>query len=439
MFSNPFNTRKDPVLSAIEEAMKDSELRRTAEAIVNEAFDVYSRNAVIREELADYDATIAEVYAALKEGKLDPVGHEDKDIDNDGDHDKSDKYLLNRRAVRSKAIKEEEQLDELSYEKVKEYHKKAKAANVAAREKHGPGAPLRKGTGHAVSKLMGIAKVNPTQKIDEISQELKSRYIDKAMASAEELRGKGFTKKFFPKKGPKAEKAREKMEKRVTGMQTAFSTMSEAAYSAKAARASEDIGKPGKMFSKIAKSAGEKYGSKERGEKVAGAILKRIRAKHMREEQIDELSAFGAEFAAARKAGLSQFPSKVTGKMTTTALKTEPTSTSTSNPKSTSVPLPPTKPVAGPPATNWRDPGTLDYSKSNTPKEKTPSGPPMPSMKEPSGPPMSAAPAPQNPDQNKTKWTPTSSAPAKDSTNRTSSSSTIAESVQVGNRTYRIV
>ena len=35
---------------------------------------------------------------------LDPVGQEDKDIDNDGDHDKTDKYLLNRRKVRSAAI-----------------------------------------------------------------------------------------------------------------------------------------------------------------------------------------------------------------------------------------------------------------------------------------------------------------------------------------------
>ena len=52
----------------------------------------------------------------------------------------------------------------------------------------------------------------------------------------------------------------------------------EASYSAKAARAGKDIGKPGKMFSKIAKSAGEKYGSEERGEKVAGAVLKRLRA-----------------------------------------------------------------------------------------------------------------------------------------------------------------
>jgi hypothetical protein len=43
--------------------------------------------------------------ANVTSGKgLDPVGREDKDIDNDGDHDKSDKYLLNRRKVRSSEI-----------------------------------------------------------------------------------------------------------------------------------------------------------------------------------------------------------------------------------------------------------------------------------------------------------------------------------------------
>jgi hypothetical protein len=47
--------------------------------------------------------------AKAKSGKgLDPVGQEDKDIDNDGDHDKTDKYLLNRRKVRSKAIAKED-------------------------------------------------------------------------------------------------------------------------------------------------------------------------------------------------------------------------------------------------------------------------------------------------------------------------------------------
>ena len=40
----------------------------------------------------------------LTEKKLDPVGKEDKDIDNDGDHDKSDKYLIARRKKVGKII-----------------------------------------------------------------------------------------------------------------------------------------------------------------------------------------------------------------------------------------------------------------------------------------------------------------------------------------------
>jgi hypothetical protein len=50
-------------------------------------------------------------------------------------------------------------------------------------------------------------------------------------------------------------------------------------YSAKAARAGKDIGKPGKNFSKIATKAGKKYGSKAAGKRVAGAILAKQRAK----------------------------------------------------------------------------------------------------------------------------------------------------------------
>jgi hypothetical protein len=42
-------------------------------------------------------------FTPVKEA-LDPVGKEDKDIDNDGDHDKSDKYLLNRRKAIGKAM-----------------------------------------------------------------------------------------------------------------------------------------------------------------------------------------------------------------------------------------------------------------------------------------------------------------------------------------------
>jgi hypothetical protein len=58
----------------------------------------------------------------------------------------------------------------------------------------------------------------------------------------------------------------------------------EAGYSAKAARAGKDIGKPGKNFGKIAKGAAERYGSKAAGERVAGAVLNKLRAKEGVEE-----------------------------------------------------------------------------------------------------------------------------------------------------------
>lgn len=51
-------------------------------------------------------------------------------------------------------------------------------------------------------------------------------------------------------------------------------------YSAKAATAGKDIGKPGKNFSRIAAKAAKEYGSKEAGERVAGGILAKLRAKH---------------------------------------------------------------------------------------------------------------------------------------------------------------
>jgi hypothetical protein len=67
--------------------------------------------------------------------------------------------------------------------------------------------------------------------------------------------------------------------------------VAEAGYSAKAGRAGKDLGKPGKNFGKIAKSAGERYGSKAAGERVAGAVLNKLR--HPKESEMDE-SAFQA-------------------------------------------------------------------------------------------------------------------------------------------------
>ena len=50
----------------------------------------------------------------------------------------------------------------------------------------------------------------------------------------------------------------------------------------------KDMGKKGKNFSKIVKSAGKEYGSKEAGEKVAGAVLAKLRHAHPEEYTEDE-------------------------------------------------------------------------------------------------------------------------------------------------------
>ena len=53
-----------------------------------------------------------EAYGSVYEKKMDPVGQEDGDIDNDGDKDSSDKYLAKRRKAIGKAMKEGKMSDE---------------------------------------------------------------------------------------------------------------------------------------------------------------------------------------------------------------------------------------------------------------------------------------------------------------------------------------
>ena len=73
------------------------------------------RNSELEERIGKIeDKTMSPVEKLLKKPKpiyakkvseaMDAVGKEDKDIDNDGDHDKTDKYLLNRRKAIGKAI-----------------------------------------------------------------------------------------------------------------------------------------------------------------------------------------------------------------------------------------------------------------------------------------------------------------------------------------------
>ena len=81
----------------------------------------------------------AEAYQSVQEKKLDPVGKEDGDVDNDGDKDSSDSYLMKRRAAIKKAMKKEE--IEKEETAVAEHHQKDADGKVIEHEDEAPGTP----------------------------------------------------------------------------------------------------------------------------------------------------------------------------------------------------------------------------------------------------------------------------------------------------------
>ena len=76
--------------------------------------------------------SFAETYWSMQEKKLDPVGKEDGDVDNDGDKDSSDSYLMKRRKAIAKAIKKEEVEKEETA--VAEHHQKDADGKVIEHE-----------------------------------------------------------------------------------------------------------------------------------------------------------------------------------------------------------------------------------------------------------------------------------------------------------------
>ena len=275
--------------------------------------------------------------ASVTSGKgLDPVGREDKDIDNDGDHDKTDKYLLNRRKVRGKAIatrKEEfsdwrsdlrEVINEVQKEgndgKIKEKSVKNKVV-INPEVKIEMNQIADKFGGHLVETVELDEKTltsAESKKKEEIVKSMKKsfdgfkkRYGERAkdvMYATATARAKDVAEQSSQLTGSAATankikqlkvqqsllQKQQQLEKQKEALaKTNEEYVDEASYSAKAARAGEDIGKPGKAFAKIAKEAGKRYGSKERGEKVAGAVLAKLRKEEI--ENIDELNRLERE------------------------------------------------------------------------------------------------------------------------------------------------
>lgn len=139
---------------------------------------------------------------AIKNEAMDKVGKEDSDIDNDGDVDKSDSYLHNRRKAIAKAIKEsialvnEEDLSEISGDLAKRYTKNAKVDmeitdtilnrdggtndGKTNRELHRRNAKRLKGIYKAKERMSN----EEVEQIDEVSKETLVSYVRKAVPSA---------------------------------------------------------------------------------------------------------------------------------------------------------------------------------------------------------------------------------------------------------------
>ena len=96
--------------------------------------------------------------------KLDPVGKEDKDIDNDGDTDDTDSYLLNRRKAIGKAIAKKggKTVEPVKEEEEKEDTKKLDSRGLGVTRQSGLGKPLKDKKGKPNPKI-----TIPIEKMDE--------------------------------------------------------------------------------------------------------------------------------------------------------------------------------------------------------------------------------------------------------------------------------
>ncbi len=106
---NPLNDISEVYRQQISEKKKDDSYLET---------DMKKRQANNEKARKDMEKVPGQKNPHFEEKQLDPVGQEDSDIDNDGDVDKSDKYLGKRRKAIAKAMKKRMKKEEV--EKVTE-------------------------------------------------------------------------------------------------------------------------------------------------------------------------------------------------------------------------------------------------------------------------------------------------------------------------------
>ena len=282
--------KNDPLISAVSNVMKENEVRRQVEKKLCEELGIYSRKALPREHQANYDALLEQRINeamtmkkeatdpskySVKQKKLARVGTESG---HGGDPNRIDAPdLAAARKGHASHIEEAEQLNEIG-----DTAKGRKAINTVAHRADDEIA------NQAMKSRPNKKKLNKALRAVNLAVNADERRGGKVLNSyIKRSYGLDEVKMSGPETGPR----------KTAGSNQPIAEeekIDEASYSAKAARAGKDIGKPGKEFAKIAASAAERYGSEERGKKVAGAVLKKIRAKNISEEEGEETREGGA-------------------------------------------------------------------------------------------------------------------------------------------------
>ena len=111
---NMFTIPKDEQKAAKERLLAKAAAKRAK--ISSEALDMSGAPSIknakpLKKIDVKYDPHMKLMAPVVKKEGLDPVGQEDGDVDNDGDKDKSDKYLMKRRKAITKAMKTRKEED----------------------------------------------------------------------------------------------------------------------------------------------------------------------------------------------------------------------------------------------------------------------------------------------------------------------------------------
>ena len=170
MFNNRFNSSKnDPLVEAVKAARADGDTRRLAESMTNGLFGVFSRQAVVREHLSDYDFALEEAYKCMSMKEEDKMA--DKDYDRDGKVETSKKEVWGSRLRAAKASgKYKGPVDEDSSNGLPPSDA-AKQAGAAQQAQTPSSTPKRTGNaaGSTISNARDAAGMNEAQ-LDELKK-----------------------------------------------------------------------------------------------------------------------------------------------------------------------------------------------------------------------------------------------------------------------------